>query len=83
MVKALGSQVIHLFTEGGSRWQAPNIFYLFIYNTMVEEASLIMLYAQEWSVFIYLFFVFSLPLLNYLCIFLHVISNEHHSSCMS
>ena len=31
----------------------------------------------------YLFFVFSLHLLNYLCIFLHVISNEHRSSCMS
>ena len=45
--------------------------------------SLTMLYAQQWSVFIYfLSFLFSLPLLNYLCIFLHVISNEHHSSSM-
>jgi len=35
------------------------------------------------SFYLFFSFLFSLPLLNYLCIFLHVISNEHHSSCMS
>ena len=67
MVKALESQI--MFIEGGSRWQAPNIFYLFICDTMVEEASLSPCFMLSSGQFLFIFCLFFFP---YLCLIIYV-----------